>query len=85
VIGAMTLSDVAPSRKAYCDNVGAYVGKDEAVLLTRQENKWPSQRYFELVELRRLEPLTFPLRRHGVDLIRREHGVIDVQVRLETA
>jgi hypothetical protein len=45
----------------------------------------PSQRYFELVELRGLEPLTFPLRRHGVDLIRREHGVIDVQVRLETA
>jgi hypothetical protein len=60
------------------------VGKDEAVLLTRQENKLPSQRYFELVELRGLEPLTFPLRRHGVDLIRREHGVIDVQVRLET-
>jgi hypothetical protein len=34
----------------------------------------------EIVELRGLEPLTFSLRRHGVDLIRREHGVIDVQV-----
>jgi len=32
-----------------------------------------------MVELRGLEPLTFSLRRHGVDLIRREHGVIDVQ------
>ena len=32
------------------------------------------------VELRGFEPLTFSLRRHGVDLIRREHGVIDVQV-----
>jgi hypothetical protein len=33
-----------------------------------------------MVELCRLESLTFSLRRHGVDLIRREHGVIDVQV-----
>ena len=32
------------------------------------------------VELRGLEPLTFLLLRHGVDLIRREHGVIGVQV-----
>ena len=32
------------------------------------------------VELRGLEPLTFSLRRHGVDLIRREHRAIDVQV-----
>jgi len=32
------------------------------------------------VELRGLESLTFSLRRHGVDLIGREHGVIDVQV-----
>jgi hypothetical protein len=35
---------------------------------------------YRTVELRGLEPLTFSLRRHGVDLIRREHGVIDVQV-----
>jgi hypothetical protein len=35
---------------------------------------------FRLVELMGLEPLTFSLCRHGVDLIRREHGVIDVQV-----
>jgi hypothetical protein len=33
-----------------------------------------------MVELRGLEPLTFWLRRHGVDLIERERGVIDVQV-----
>jgi hypothetical protein len=33
-----------------------------------------------MVELSSLEPLTFSLLRHGVDLIRREHGVIDVQV-----
>ncbi len=32
------------------------------------------------VELRGLEPLTFSLRRHRVDLTRREHRVIDVQV-----
>ena len=37
-------------------------------------------RLITIVELRGLEPLTFSLRRHGVDLIRREHGVIDVQV-----
>jgi hypothetical protein len=37
------------------------------------------------VELRGLEPLTFSLRRHGVDLIGREHGVIDVQVAAEGA
>jgi hypothetical protein len=34
----------------------------------------------KIVELRGLEPLTFSLRMHGVDLIRPEHGVIDVQV-----
>ena len=33
-----------------------------------------------MVELRGLEPLTFSLRRHGVDLTTREHSVIDVQV-----
>ena len=38
-----------------------------------------------MVELRGLEPLTFSLRRHGVDLIRREHGVIDVQVEVGCA
>jgi hypothetical protein len=32
------------------------------------------------VELGGLEPLAFSLRRDGVDLIGREHGVIDVQV-----
>jgi hypothetical protein len=32
----------------------------------------------EIVELRGLEPLTFSLRRHGVDPTRREHCVIDV-------
>jgi hypothetical protein len=32
------------------------------------------------VALRGFEALTFSLRRHGVDLIRREHCVIDVQV-----
>jgi hypothetical protein len=37
-------------------------------------------RLITLVELRGLEPLTFSLRMHGVDLIRPEHGVIDVQV-----
>jgi hypothetical protein len=31
-----------------------------------------------MVELRGLEPLTFSLRRHGVDLTRREHRVIDM-------
>ena len=35
---------------------------------------------FKILELRGLEPLTFSLRRHGVDLIGREHGVMDVQV-----
>jgi hypothetical protein len=30
------------------------------------------------VELRGLEPLNFSLRRHGIDLIGREHGVTDV-------
>jgi hypothetical protein len=34
----------------------------------------------DMVELRGLEPLTFSLRKHGVDLIGREHGVIEVQV-----
>ena len=32
------------------------------------------------MELRGLEPLTFSLRRHRVNLARREHGVIDVHV-----
>jgi len=35
---------------------------------------------FKAVELGGLEPLTFSLRRHRVQLIRREHGVIDMQV-----
>ena len=50
-----------------------------------QENKRPSQGDIRLVELRGLEPLTFSLRRHGVDLIGREHGVIEVQVAAEGA
>jgi hypothetical protein len=32
-----------------------------------------------LVELRGLEPLTFSLRRHSIDLTGREHSVNDVQ------
>jgi hypothetical protein len=40
----------------------------------------PDQRPLLEVELRGLERLTFLLRRHGVDLIRRERGVIEVQV-----
>jgi hypothetical protein len=37
-------------------------------------------RLITIVELRGLEPLTFSLRRHSVDLIMRPHTVIDVQI-----
>jgi hypothetical protein len=38
---------------------------------------------YRTVELRGLEPLTFSLRRHGVDLIRREHGVMTCRLQLQ--
>jgi hypothetical protein len=44
------------------------------------ERDAPGQAVFAIGGAKGLEPLTFSLRRHGVDLIRREHGVIGVQV-----
>ena len=78
---ALTCSDAAIlGREAQLLQHRGHTRNTWAVLLACQQKKCPSQSHIKLVELRGLEPLTFSLRRHGVDLIRREHVVIDVQV-----
>ncbi len=59
---------------------GAHARNTRTALSPVHRANDPVKATFKVVGLRGLEPLTFSLRRHGVDLIRREHGVIDVQV-----